>query len=96
MSGQRKPWHTGTHPKVSAAIRAAAWANPDTRCWRCNRTLAEMPLHRTGRRPWWTGGHINDGQVDGAELPECSHCATSTGARRGNRMRERRSRRWFA
>lgn len=96
MTGKPGKAHHGAHhARVSATIRAHAYANPDTRCWRCHRTLAELPPHKTGRRPWWTGGHLEDGKVGGDELAECSHCASRTGAERGNRMREPRSEDWY-
>lgn len=96
MTGKRgKPHHAGTYGRDAAQVRAQAYANPTTQCWRCHRTLDQIPPHRTGRAPRWTSGHVIDGQVGGAMLPECSVCATSTGAARGNRLREPHSERWY-
>lgn len=63
-------------------VRAAAYANPTTRCWRCGRTLAE---HR--RR--WHAGHVieGDNSPTGPLAPECEPCNLSHGAAYGNRMR---------
>lgn len=89
MTGKRgKPWHSGTYGRTAARIRANAYANPATRCWRCHRTLAEIPPHHTGQPARWTAGHIVDAQVNGPLAPECSPCATRTGAQRGNQLRE--------
>jgi hypothetical protein len=95
-----KPAHyRGTYHARSRALVAAAYANPDTRCWRCGLRLHECKPHRNGRPAKWTAGHLNDGEVNGPLAPECSPCAVTSGARLGNwRSRQRRalnaSRQW--
>ena len=86
--------HRGTYHRDAMRVRAQAWANPDTRCWKCERQIHEI-THRNGRPARWTAGHVVDGQAGGMMLPECSVCACSTGAQRGNRMREPRSVDWY-
>lgn len=54
MAYAKAPHHKGTHHQRSAKIRAAAYANPDTRCWRCKKTLAEE----------LKGAGVDDGAVD--------------------------------
>jgi hypothetical protein len=43
------------------------------------------------RKPqaFWTAGHVNDGEVGGLVLHECSPCNFSRGARHGNDLRRR-------
>lgn len=81
-----KPAHyRGTYHVASARVRAAAYANPATRCRRCGHTLEE--IRRT--KPWarWQAGHVNDGEIGGHLQPECSPCNAAAGARLGNRRR---------
>lgn len=78
---------------MSARVRAAANTNPNTRCWRCQRTLDAHPNTRTGRPPRWQAGHTIDGTwitTDpwGGLRPEVDVCNTSAGAAAGNRRRE--------
>lgn len=83
----KKPHHSGTHHVRSRLVRQAAYADPDTRCGRCGRTLAEHPNTKTGKPPSWQAGHVIDGLVDGPLRPEADVCNTAAGARRGNGMR---------
>lgn len=93
MSYGKAPHHKGTHHTQSARVRAAAYANPDTRCWRCKQTLEQ--IHRNHPRAKWTAGHLIDGQINGTLAPECSPCNYAAGARLGNRnRREPHSERW--
>lgn len=95
MGNRKKAHHRGTHQTRARAITTAANANPNTRCWRCGRTLPEHPPHRNGRPPYWTAGHLIDGQVGGQMLPEASTCNYSAGATAGNRRRKlHTSRNW--
>lgn len=89
MPGRDQSHYRGTYWRDSARIRALAYANPHTRCWRCGRTRAEHG------RPW-QAGHIHDGQVGGPLAPECQPCNASAGARLGNQRRRglRTSRSW--
>lgn len=84
MGRTKGPHHRGTYHRRSLAIVTAARSNPATRCWRCGRTLTEHPPHHNGRPPFWTAGHIIDGQVNGELRPEASTCNYSAGARRRN------------
>lgn len=87
----KKPWHAGTFHQQSAKVRAAAKADPFTRCWRCRNTIDQCKPHRNGKPAHWTAGHLNDSEIGGPLLPECSTCAASSGARYGNRLRGARS-----
>jgi hypothetical protein len=75
----KAPHHRGTYHRRSLALVAAAYANPDTRCGRCGRTLSQHPPTRTGRPPRWSAGHIIDGQVDGPLRPEVLSCNSRAG-----------------
>ena len=92
-----KPVHRrGSYQRDAAIVRARAYANPDTRCWRCGKTLAEHPRHKTGRAPTWQAGHVDDG-VPGSELrPEVSTCNVTAGARlgRSRQLGNRRTTDW--
>lgn len=78
-----KPLHRrGSYQRQARTVRARAYANPDTRCWRCGKTLAEHPPGTT-----WDAGHVHDGQAGGELRPEGSWCNRSAGGRLGNRRR---------
>ena len=96
MAKRKAAHHRGTYAAEARRVRAAANANPATRCWRCGRTLAEHPPHRNGRPARWTAGHIHDGQTGGPLAPEASTCNYSAGASAGNRRRQglRTTRTW--
>ena len=69
-----KPAHRrGSYQRHAAAVRARAWADATTRCWKCGRTQAE---HGRG----WVAGHRHAGQVGGQLLPECRQCSDREGA----------------
>ena len=78
--------------KAGAAIRARANANPNTRCWRCERTMAD--IRKDHPNATWDAGHIIDGTLAGGLAAECSRCNRSHGAAMGNAQREPTSRRW--
>lgn len=89
------PHHrTRQYIQASAAIRAAAYSQPDTRCWRCGRTLADHPRTKTGKPPTWEAGHLHDGQTSSPLLPEVKSCNASAGASMGNRRRHRTPLAW--
>jgi hypothetical protein len=93
MAGQ--PHHKDRrYVLASARIRAAANANPNTRCWRCGLTLAEHPNTKTGKPPRWTAGHIVDGDLSAGLRPEVDVCNYQAGAAAGNRNREPHSELW--
>jgi hypothetical protein len=94
MPARNRAHYKGTYPRRAAAVRAAAYADPSTRCWRCGRTLAAHPPHTTGAAATWQAGHIVDGDSSQPLLPEASTCNTSAGATYGNTKREPTSRRW--
>ncbi len=75
-----------------AAMGLAAWV----RCWRCDRTLAEHPPHKTGQHPRWTAGHQRDGDPRSPLLPEASTCNYAAGGARQHQLARRvsTSRRW--
>lgn len=71
--------HRGTYHVQAARVRARAYANPSTRCWRCGATLTQIQARRPRAR--WTAGHLIDGQPGGTLLPECSPCNYGAGAK---------------
>lgn len=81
--------HRGTYHVRAAKVRAAAYADPFTRCWRCGLTLRAIRIRHPRAR--WTAGHVIAGQVDGELRPECSPCNYGHGAAMGNRRRGRRT-----
>ena len=103
MSGKRKPHHRGAFARLGDIVRSRANANPSTRCGQlpngeihpdgCGLTKAQH-----GRE--WEAGHVVRGKVVDSLadlMPHCARCNRSTGARDGNRMRQRRvSRDWYA
>jgi hypothetical protein len=84
----KPPHRRGDYQRRAAVVCAAAYANPDTRCWRCGLTLAEVPGST------WDAGHLVDGQPGGVLAAEHSRCNRSAGAALGNQMRRKVSRRW--
>lgn len=86
MARTVKPAHyRGSYHVDARRVRAAAYLNPLTRCWRCRLTLTE--IRQTKPRARWTAGHLVDGQVNGSLAPECSPCNYSHGAALGNQRR---------
>jgi len=80
----KPPHHKGRFRIESARVRAAAYANPDTRCWRCNNRLEDCRPHRNGKPAHWTAGHLIDGDINSPLLPECSSCNATAGAQLAN------------
>jgi hypothetical protein len=77
----RRPAHYRYgYDRQAATVRAAANANPATRCWQCGRTKAEH-----GRD--WTAGHELDGVVGARLLAECAECNYTRGAQHGRDLR---------
>ncbi len=87
MPNVKGPHHSGTYQRRAANVRAAANLDPDTRCWRCRRTLDQHEPHRNGTPARWTAGHIRDGDPTSPLAPEASTCNYSAGARTGNARR---------
>jgi hypothetical protein len=97
----KAPHHRGTYHAASAKVRAAANADPETRCWRCGLTLPEHKPHRNGKPATWTAGHTTDSQPGGHLAPEASTCNYAAGgrlararARTAPARPRRRSRNW--
>lgn len=88
MAKRKAPHHQGTFQARSNAVRAAAYTNPHTRCWRCHHTLDE--IRATKPRATWTAGHLIDGLTGGPLAPECSCCNFAAGARLTNAKRGQR------
>lgn len=76
---RRRQHYRGSYQRRARQVRAAANADPTTRCRRCRRTLAEILRHHP--HAIWTAGHVIDGQVDGDLEAECSPCNYSAGGR---------------
>ena len=100
MARRPKPAHyRGPFHVQAMKVRDAANSDPTQRCWRCRQPIATCGPYRNGRHKngkpaHWTAGHVIDGQTGGQLLPECSPCATSSGATYGNALRgARRARR---
>lgn len=93
MAKPKAPHHRGRHHVESRHIRDQAYANPNTRCWRCGRTLTQV-REETNPDATWDAGHV--GGPDGPRAPECSPCNRADGARTTNAKRTapRRSRTW--
>lgn len=82
--------HHGDYQRRARLVTAAANADPTTVCWRCGRPLDAHAAHRNGRRPWWTAGHVVDGDPTSMLLPEASTCNFAAGGRIGiGRMRRK-------
>jgi hypothetical protein len=81
MPGKVRAHYAGSYTRQARKVRAQAYADESTTCWRCGRTRAEHG------KPW-TAGHLNDGQVGGPLAPECQTCNTSAGAKLGNARRQ--------
>lgn len=80
MSGVKAAHHRGNYQTRAARVRAAANADPTTRCWRCDGlTRPDDP---------WTAGHIVDSHPDSPLAAEHASCNYSAGATLGNRRRQ--------
>ena len=77
---QYRQKYRGSYALKSRGLRAAAYANPDTRCWRCGRTLAQVAFDLPGRKVTWDAGHTDDPARPLAA--ECSPCNRADGARK--------------
>ncbi len=84
-----KPLHyRGNYQVQAKKVRDNAYADPTTRCWRCQQTLAQH------RQPWHAG-HLHDGQAGSPLAAECAQCNQSAGQARGTRLGQRQhSRPW--
>ena len=93
MPAHNRSHYGGSYQLRARAVRAAAYANPLTQCWRCGKTLSE---HGPGAR--WDAGHVRDGDPTSPLAPEAASCNRSAGATLGNVRRQQRqvnpTRRW--
>lgn len=95
MPARDRTHYTGSYDARAKTVRDLAYANVDTRCWRCGLTLAEAQA-KSEKRIVWHAGHVYDGNPASPLLPEHSSCNTAAGARVGNNRRALNpSRRWF-
>lgn len=78
------PHHRGDYRTRAKRVTDAAKADQGTLCWRCAKPLAEHAPHRNGKRPWWTAGHVRDGDPLSPLLPEASTCNMQAGGQVGN------------
>lgn len=85
------PIHSDPGYKRSRTVGIAlAYVNPETKCGRCDRTLAEH-----GNDAKWDWGHDDDHPGDWRFCrPEVASCNRSAGATAGNIARERRPVKW--
>jgi len=93
-----KPAHrVGPYQTQARAVCAAASADPTTTCWRCGLMLHQHTPHKNGRRPFWTAGHVIDGDPLSPLLPEASTCNFRAGGLQAATMSRRTTgttRRW--
>lgn len=91
MPGRNRSHYSGDYVRRARAVRLAAYADPNCRCWRCGLTLDQ---HKAGTT--WDAGHVRDGDLLSPLLPEASSCNRSAGAAAGNRRRRglETSRQW--
>ena len=89
-----KPLYLGSYKARADRLKADAYANPNTACWRCGRTLAQHEAHKNGKPPRWTAGHVRDGDPTSPLAAEASTCNYRAGAVLLQQMREPRSREW--
>jgi hypothetical protein len=77
----KAPHHRGDHQVRARRVVDTAKRDPSTLCWRCHRTLAAHPRHKTGRPAFWTAGHT--GRTPRELAPEASTCNFDHGAHLG-------------
>lgn len=90
----KAPHHTGTHQVRARKVTTAAKADSTTRCWRCGLTLDAHEPHRNGKRPWWTAGHVRDGDPTSPLAPEASTCNYRAGRALQETPTRRTTRTW--
>ena len=83
-------WH-GNYPRRRNTLVAKAYANPDTRCWRCGHPLHHPThQHRDGTPSKWTAGHTIDSDPRSPLAPEASRCNYSAGGKLSRFLAKRR------
>jgi hypothetical protein len=91
VAKQKAAHHRGDFQRAGDKAKARAYADPSWPCWRCGRTLAQHPRHKTGRPPSWHYGHTAG--PTSPRLPEVSTCNVRDGASIGGRIIAARKRR---
>lgn len=86
----RAPHHDGSYRKRARLVTLTAASDPDTTCWRCGKTLTAHKRHKNGRAPFWTAGHIVEGDGSAGLRAEASVCNFAAGAAYGNALRANR------
>jgi hypothetical protein len=85
----------GSHPRRAKAVTSAAYANPNTLCWRCGKVL-DHPDHRyrDGRPSVWHADHVDDTDPRSALMASASLCNETAGGvrRRAMQLEERNPR----
>lgn len=94
MSKNRSHHTDPEYIRLAAIVRAAANADPTTRCRRCGLTRAEALDLWGERRAAWQAGHIVDGNLAAGLAPEHAKWNASAGATAGNAAREPHTERW--
>ena len=74
--------HDWAHDQRSRALRARAYAEPATTCWRCGLTLQQVKAANPTRHIVWHAGHT--GGPHDPLLAECSLCNLRDAAARTN------------
>jgi hypothetical protein len=88
MSTNNKQLYRGSYPRRSKAVREAAKANPNTRCWRCGKTYAEALRMWGPVKAAWQAGHVVDSHPGSPLAPEHAKCNEAAGGRLGNARRQ--------
>lgn len=89
MPARNRAHYRGSYKREAQQLRAAAYANPDTRCGRCGLTLEEHAPHRNGKPATWDAGHVLDATPGAPLQPEASTCNRSAGTIKSNQTRAR-------
>jgi hypothetical protein len=78
MPAHDRSHYRGDYARRAARVRANAYLNSNTKCWRCGMTLEQV--QRIKPHAKWDAGHVRDGEVGGSLMAECSPCNRSAGA----------------
>ena len=95
MPGVDQSHYGGSYRYRASAVRRSAYLNPNTVCWRCRLTLAEIRKLNPKRKIVWHAGHLIDGSSSSPLMPEHSLCNDRAGAKLAQDRRGLNpSRRW--
>jgi len=78
-----KPLYRGSYPRRAKAVRAAAYARPGTRCWRCHGTYADGLQQWGPKGAAWQAGHVVDGHPGSPLAAEHAKCNAIAGGKVG-------------